>query len=534
MADVQELRKMELTEFAKAIGTYVENNATEEVVESFWPFIQSAIGDRGKVDQESLFRHVLAICITIACQASADVQKKLLDKVLAALSDIKLAPNASDAPLDNGRLVLEFIINELSYAEQFLNTYELRSNLFMRLQEPIDKIPRSHTVRDYTDGWEMLKEFHRPQEPRNSELAAFEVILVGSMKGGVGKSLVSIALANYYTEQGSAPSEGATCLIDLDVLGPTLQFSLNLRKVAEGLQVKSSGGGEGPTNWPYPTFLDLLERANDTSNTMPMPDVSTICLDYPLNNRSVKVVVLPDSPTVTSTHIADLFFKTVARIQFLEAIKHLLDSLKKANFRRVIIDLAPGLYGTNGLLFHWLTAQYPTSLVLVSSPRSFDIGSSLYEGFWLSPKEFLPWHRPILHLLNMRDELEMSAGSDVLLRSYVDNILNQVISHDFRESIEMPTSGQYVLFWRLRSYLYKIALDCVQAREFRRQYDIQLLPYREELRTLAQEELLKGIKLNTLIGSPWYEGQEVSGSTKYPGIKQALDGWGKRLFPGGG
>jgi NUBPL iron-transfer P-loop NTPase len=493
-------RETKISDFAEWVGAQVDAGASSRLFVEFRNHLDKFTRDDSIPDYDVLFKATLGAGITIACQTNDRVQKKYMDDLAGLLRPQRKGTIRGTRP-SNHAVIADFVINEFSYADQFLNSFALRSQLYKRLERHFDKVTASHPIRDYRDGWKLLNEIRRNQgralesarDP--SRRKDFEVILVGSIKGGVGKSMISIALAHYLQSR----NRSGACIVDLDVMGPTLQFNLDIPDISKALSVNPDKHASRERYWPYATFLDLLKNPSLMGNQIYLNSAE---LGSP---GALKTVVLPDSPTVASTELAAPFFNTVARMEFLIALRRLLDGMQAENIRYVIIDLAPGLFGTNGVIFNWLTTLYPTSLVLVSSPRSFDIGTSFYEGFWLSAQEYVPWHRPILHLLNMRpaDEVE-EKRTDRQIREYVDDIVSVVFQHDFGYG-SAPSSGQYVLFWRLRSYLYKIALDQVRKKAYRNFYELIPLRYEERLRTLSQEGSLSAVKMEPLVGAHWYQ-----------------------------
>jgi hypothetical protein len=124
------------------------------------------------------------------------------------------------------------------------------------------------------------------------------------------------------------------------------------------------------------------------------------------------------------------------------------------------------------------------------------------------------------------EEFGKRDGTHRQLKQYVDEIVPLILAHDFDNPSDnasnRPDSGHYIMFWRLRSYLYKVALDCVRAKAFENQYEIMPLRYEDEIRTLAQDKSLKAIRMDDLTASSWYAQD----------LKNAINKWAALRFGG--
>src|SRR4029077_13038397 len=252
-------------------------------------------------------------------------------------------------------------------------------------------------------------------------------------------------------------------LIDLDPSGPTLQYNFNVPTIAKALATNPERWPPNPdpdSDWSYPTFDDLVDLGTDPS--LAVAAASGHDDNEWLNKLSV--TVLPDSLTVTGIFVASKFFNSVERIKILTALDDLILKIKKKHGEKiyVIIDLGPGMFGTNGTLFRYMSSKYHTSMILMSSPRSFDIANSMYEGIWLSAQGFLLWNRNVLQLLNMwpPEGTESETHVNDYMAEFIEDYFTRILDSDFSAQPNgKVASANYIMFWRLRSYVYKIAVD---------------------------------------------------------------------------
>jgi hypothetical protein len=445
-----------------------------------------------------VFKIILALSLLIACRPSADEQRVYLEQTFFKL-------------LGNGRphdYITNFILCELSYLDQFLRKYELRAFVYEKIKNLLDVFPNSSSFVDYDLGWRLLSSIREnvlveesTEIPsKGSADQAFQVILVSSVKGGVGKSTVAIALAQRLTDDAHAK----VALIDLDASGPTLQYNLHVPAVATGLSLKPRRSG-GEPKWPYPTFADVIVNVTDEEAT----DTSLDSLILPVsghklpNSNRLAAVLIPDSPTVTGVEVTARYFNSLQWPAILIPLGRLIDRIKKQGCKYVILDLGPGLFGTNGALFSSLMEKYHTSMILMSSPRSFDIASALYEGFWLGAETSLPWQRQILQLLNFWPRED--GNIDDSFCQLIDQYYMMMFNHDFGLSECSPTSGQYILFWRLRSYLYKLAVSKCRLSPI----IMKPLHYDESLRELLRNSEVGSVDFEKLRNSKWYKNDFV-------------------------
>jgi len=465
------------------------------------------------IDRTKTFKLIMALCILIACQGDDKSQENYLQQFLADF--------ASTSRHDIANF---FVLCELSYLDQFLSGLPQRQSLYNAIVDRFKKFSASPPFLDYFFAWRVVAEIDKllkkePDKPRSK----MEVVIIGSIKGGVGKTITTVALANYLCTARKA----RVALVDFDVSGPTLQYNLNVRSVSDALKPKVNGWDWSKSSkWVYPTFLDLVSHplfASDrTSETLPSK-IPLDATDIKGEPSRLSVVLLPDSLTVTGIYVASRYFNTLERVDVLQAAEKIFTHLGR-HYDYAIIDMGPGLFGTNGTLITWMVENYNASFILLSSPRMFGVANSMYEGSWLSAKGYLPWKRNILQLLNMWPV----DGDDVntLMSRSINKCLSTIL-HNGDDEKQGLSSADFISFWRLRSFLYKIAIDTVEGNMPRSdsqinklRYEIKTLPYDEDLRTIMypnedpNEEKLGALDFADMRTKKWY--------LKFKGI---MDDW---------
>lgn len=458
------------------------------------------------------FKVILAISLLICCHRSAnaqepDEQRPLLESsLIAALHNVKLH-----------KYLTNFILCELSYLDQFLQRYRTREFVYESIKSLRIDFPNSSSFVDYDLGWKFLNQIRDDVlKDEAGEIPSagthdkdFQVLLVSSVKGGVGKSTVALALAQYLVDRDNSK----VALLDLDASGPTLQYNLNIPDVMDGLSLKPQHSANEP-KWPYPTFADAIIDV-DRDKPLEAAQLDALLLSGSGHNFNksdqIAAVLLPDSPTVTTIQVTSKYFNNNEWADILIPLKRLMDHIRAREYKYVVLDLGPGLFGTNGALFSSLMAKYSTSLILMSSPRTFDIASALYEGFWLGAETSLPWQRQILQLLNFwpEEDKDINSRFDALINKYYLSAFDR----DFDGVKGDFTSGKSILFWRLRSYLYKLAIEQNAASPI----IMRPLQYDKKLRAKLGSNGAGTLDFKNLRESTWYKQDFV------PAVKDWLE-----------
>jgi hypothetical protein len=476
---------------------------------------------------KKIFKLVMGISVNIAC-VDHKKQTEFLHKSFFSMLDKQFSKYPA--------YIRFLILSELAYLDQSLATVKLRKILHKKISSPFKEFAESNAYLDYATAWALAEDIER-SSPKTDKAEGIEVILVGSVKGGVGKTIAAIGLAKYLVEEMHA---SRVALVDLDPSGPTLQYNFHVPKVSEalGTNPKHRPKNRAGRPWSYPTFVDLFYPAPN-AGTDRLATAKGLALNVarpPCGNEAksrkawswlsrLSITPLPDSLTVTGLFVATRFFSTFDRAEILEGLDEVIGALPSPTAggkTYVIVDLGPGLFGTNGTLFRHITSRYPTSLILLSSPRSFDVANSMYEGIWLSAPSRLRWQRSVLQLLNMWPPRKVRPWRSIndYMGKFIDDYFTAVLDDDFRSANHASTgvaSAKYIMFWRLRSYVYQIAFDNVErsaasARTSQRQmkklrYEIKKLPYDKSIWTLLQPTDLGAVALDVLSPSNlWYAG----------------------------
>jgi len=510
MPGANDLLKLEFSEFAVQIGQLSKTEVEKEgIYREYSHRLESILFSRrkGRGNQEQEFKIILGLSLLIACEPKEHQANRLQEVFLDLLR--RLGKDKNYAPD-----IYYMLLCELTYLDQFLKELDLRRTLHDALPTHFRKFPKSPAYTDYDTGWSLSDQYEEYAESTKADQHRsddLQIILVGSVKGGVGKTLISIALAHHliHHEKNQA---ARVALLDLDSSGPTLQYNLDIPDVAKGLSAWREPTEKGHTGtWTYPTFADLLMQIKKTHVGTTLLTVND--KDQRIESR-LRAIVLPDSPNVTGIELATNYSNPFESPNVIVALRSLIekradrlpDGKRGFNFTHLVIDLGPGLFGTNGLLFTWLTTQYPTSLLLVSSPRAFDLATSLYESVWLSTPQYLSWNRPIMQFLNMwsgpPDKI------DDLLQDKTNKTLKKVLA---REDL---TSTDCIMFWRLREFLYGVAVKnasgaiSTDTQKLGDRYNIRALPYDNELRELLHSLDLGPLQVSKIAGTTWYKSFE--------------------------
>jgi len=488
-----------VSRYALTVGDIAESGDAREAESALVEQLRDlASAEMPHPDLRGVMRR-LKVChglgILAAAQGSDKQQTALLERTLFALLG---RPNRACPGL-----TANLALCELTYTDQFVGwdtRVAINSAIGRRLCNS-----RYPAARDYLKGWQIMTKRRRilelTGEPRR--LSGPRVFIVGSVKGGVGKSITSVAVLHYLTH---LPKPQRTALVDLDPSGPSAQYYLRLGKAADGLRTFPSPQTAGPPlegqEWCYPTFLDLL-LACDAPGRRPRSEAlerMAADLILPVDDEHHQgAVVLPDSPTFCS-QVAARRDDEVDRSAFLASLDGVMAAAKSEGYRNVILDLGPGTYGINGAVFSWVARRYPATLILMSSPRAFDLASSLYEASWLSAAGECAWQGGVLHLVNMWK------GAPRSLLGKLDKWADEYVPAAMEASIALPgpniTPASLIYAWRLWSYLYVRSLARLRERLVRQ------LPEDPRIRALSlppEDDRPFSVDAKALQESSWYK-----------------------------
>jgi len=443
------------------------------------------------------FKCILGLGIYVAASRDASKQEDRLRRTL-----LRLAHNENSECSDE---VSRLALCEIAFVDQYLSGRKgrgrksLRETVYAEVAPLMEKDRWAPAIRDYLVGWQLTwaredRSYKRLGKTRQKQ----NLVVVGSVKGGVGKSLIAAALTRYLAKKSR------TLLIDLDFSGATAQYLFHIPSVSEALAAMPKGGRNGKTSprWVYYTFSDVLPWPLDLvmspslSREERKSEAESLIL-HPKDAEAIGVCLLPDSPTYCAL-VSALTHKELDRDDFITGLEAVLDASADAkhSYKNVIIDLGPGLYGMNGPVLRWLSNQYSTQAIIVSSPRSCDLATSLYESAWLAAQGDFGWRKgkPILHLVNMLPaEQQISSGESDLpeqFACYVDDLANRCVMSAIRsntlcDSGSMHTANQ-VYAWRMWTYLYLVGVPWAQHR-----LRLHVLPEEPKFRRI-QNPMLEG------------------------------------------
>lgn len=482
---------------------------------------------------------ILGLGIIAACQSDPRVQVQAMNHGLLRLlfqkdgSDdvptidtflsaterpsVSGAHTASDYryPKDIRRLAL----NESVYVDQYLlaesalsNAESLRAKLFDSIGTECKRDPWSPAICDYHNVFSTLRRSR--QSPEQTDL---NVYMVCSVKGGVGKSTVALALF----ETLSALHRQRTLLMDLDFSGPTLQYYLRIPDCSKRLVRFNSDETISSSEWCYPSLLDLVPWARRLNESQLRSKAADIILRVHGDDNK-GVVLLPDSPTV-SQMLYNRLSDPESPSDLLMPIRAVLEAAIEKQYTNVILDLPPGLIGTNGVLLNFISQFCRTQLLLVSSARASDLATSIYEGIFIAAEGEINVVKPVHYFVNMWRRTTDGGDLRRELKPWLDVWTNRCIERAIKGSmhaatnVKDATTGDYVFHWRIWSYLYWRSVS--RSKDNMR---IEPLPYSEELAELlsiperADTEFFIDLTALTDQKDGWY------------GAFSTVMGWGER------
>jgi hypothetical protein len=350
-----------------------------------------------------------------------------------------------------GPLPRHVVASELTYIDQYLRG-DVRQWLYKQITAlKVEGLTPS--IADYlkasqqTSRLQQLLEVVQPQPSADG----INVYFICSAKGGVGKSLTALALLHFLCEKQDGCNQVA--IMDLDTSGPTLQFTLDVPEVSRWHSMPPLNQEiEGRPSWWYWSLLDVLGSVEKG-----IPHVKEKAARNSILQTSdgvqASVVLLPDSPTYAAI-VSEYWERELGREHVLDAIANVLGRLVVSGHKHVIFDCRPGLFGANGFLLRWVSQNFPTYLLVMSSPNAADIGTTLYEALWIAAAGVFRWNCKPYFLVNMWPDKELFATMDKWADKYAQMAVDASKSRDFTQT----TSASQIYASRMWSYLYWRAL----------------------------------------------------------------------------
>lgn len=336
------------------------------------------------------------VAIFTVLYASQEKDAELKDRAFRSFLDGLASPNL---------IVAEAYTVSSTFMHSFLNDTQV-----IKLQQALDsaKLPVNSSAMHYlattTRSLKLRKQFSKQiKETAFKCDHPSQLISIHSVKGGVGKSLIAIAIA-----LALAKSNRKVCLIDLDIHGPMLFFALPTRPTTttqffnEWLRHKGNVGISK-------SISNLLIPIQSHSNSW-LSNVSLIA--SPPNPAGIAEMDSLHRPnTAPSKGEYD-----VSRRCLITLYKYLV---KNCGFDHIIVDSSPGLID---LSFSSLTTtiEVDGTPICVVRPRPVDLLISMNEFSSLGPALL----KRIIFFLNMLSQPIQDKDDTVgeMLRDYLDRI----------------------------------------------------------------------------------------------------------------
>jgi hypothetical protein len=437
------------------------------------------------------FKIAIGMGILIASQEEASNQLSLVGELIE--------PVMQDTVNKYSYASREYIRVEMTYADQFV-AWETRKKLKQLIDTPAghDWAP---AFKDYKQGWKLLELFTQGEKDSvvSKGRGDINIFVVGSAKGGVGKSVSALTLFKYLSEI----RKQKTVLLDFDASGPSVQYFLNVPDVARILSCvpRRINHTDAKSAWSYWTLLDLqrlaIHRETDDSAIARAAFNSIYYLD---ESKCQAVVLLPDSPTFCQ-EIAAARDDQYAREGIIRLFQIFFQTISEEKFINAIVDMGPGLYGTNGLFMRWLSRNYKSRLIIISSPRIGDLSNSLYESSWIAAEGEFAWQPPILHFINMwREDEEF----DDRMSNWADKCVELSVRKAIDENNIDCSSGSQIYSWRMWTYFYLLGV-----KRFSKRMALEHLFESEQMRHAVSppHSQEKPFKCDDVFrpGNPWYD-----------------------------
>lgn len=441
------------SDFASAIGRIVREGDCDasECLKTFLVGELISAGSEGAFENDSLnivkhFKLGLGLGILVAGQPTPESQSKMLDDTFVVLLNRHATSRQS-------RLLL---LTEICYMDQFV---DIRVELNKVFAGELKNNKWSPAIRDYLLAWEnaVLKREYTEEFVEKADSP--KLIIVMSAKGGTGKSITAAAVANYLLSKGKKVG-----VIDLDSSGPTAQYIYNIKEVVRSMsELPTADAAHSNTDaWCFPTFLDILRACSENRHRSSLFEINgnaryqaaKRAVLHGASGSNMRFICIPESPTFCA-EVAQHWNERDPR-SLIEALDLSIEALVAEGCDHIVLDLAPGVYGTNGTIVEW-AARYPALPILLTSARASDVATSIYEAPWLASDYPFKWRLgPLLHLIN-RWEAPGQCGK--ILKNWSDRSIDVALaaasSGNFCE-ISSATQIHAKRFWPL---YYQLGLD---------------------------------------------------------------------------
>jgi len=198
-------------------------------------------------------------------------------------------------------------------------------------------------------------------------------LIVGSSKGGVGKTMLAL-----YSAVAAAKRGLKVCVVDLDSYGPTHWAGLSLTQ--EGVQ----------------SHLVEMRDLESWIGYQDEPEVPPAGLDQYLYEAKVRWAELDVTftavPLYPSTFVLartnEMLSSRSGTTRVLQRLKALREVLKKKDFDWLIVDLAPGLFIGPAQLVRDSLADRTCTFLYVSTATDADVLTSIYDLDWIFSRAY--------------------------------------------------------------------------------------------------------------------------------------------------
>src|SRR4029077_16158486 len=173
---------------AKLVGSEARNGNAQAAFEILVAELIAHLADEAtKNKAKKTFKLSMAIGLVIACLDAPEQKVLLKDYFSKVLTQFANYPEYAKC----------FILSELAYLDQSLAGIDLRREVHKEINEKkTETFVRSNAYIDYNVAWELVERINESNEVKAAEKATkldgIEVLLVASVKGGVGKTITTI------------------------------------------------------------------------------------------------------------------------------------------------------------------------------------------------------------------------------------------------------------------------------------------------------------------------------------------------------